>query len=132
MVRGGPLVTLARAAPVAHHVAVVVELEHGRRSHAAVDRHRRIGLGLDLAGVERGGAVHNPDVVAFVDRDADGRPDDPVVGQRIGPQRVDLEDRPPDQPVRLRGGLALQRGLAEAQRGNQRQPDDADPQLAVP
>ena len=131
VVRIGPLVPFARAAPVPHHVALRVELEHRRRRHAAVDRHLRVGRRLDLPGVERGGAVHDPDVVAVVHRYAYGRPDHPVVGQRPGPQRVDLEDRSPGQPFRLRDGLALKHRLAGAECEQQRDPHDADPQLAV-
>ena len=131
VVRIGPLVPFARAAPVPHHVALRVELEHRRRRHAAVDRHLRVGRRLDLPGVERGGAVHDPDVVAVVHRYAYGRTNHPVVGQRPGPQRVDLEDRSPGQPLGLRGGPAFQRRLADAERDQQCNSRDATPEPAV-
>src|SRR5207302_3616039 len=38
-------------------------------------------------------AMDDPDVVLLVDPDADRHAEQPVIGQRLGPQRIDLEDR---------------------------------------
>src|SRR5262249_44611964 len=92
MVRLGPVVALSLAAPVADQVALAVELEHRRRRGAAHRGLRRGGRVL-LAGLERAGAMADPDVIARVHRHADRLSEDPVVGQRLRPQRIDFEPR---------------------------------------
>src|SRR5688572_15724915 len=86
----GPLVSRARTAPRAHDVARLIEHEHGRRRYAATPK-RRILCGAELALAERRGALHDPDVVARVDGDAGDLPEQPVVRQRLRPERVDLK-----------------------------------------
>ena len=89
------LAALARTAPVADQVAVRIELEHRRRRNAALGE-RRILRGADLVDRAEGAwrvPVDDPDVIAGVDRDADRRAEDPVVRQRLGPERIDLEAR---------------------------------------
>ncbi len=75
--------------------------------------------------------MDNPDVIALVDRDTDGRPDHPMIGQRLRPQWIDLEDRPPRQALGLRGDLAFYRRLPQAQRGNRDDAGGGDPEVAV-
>ena len=55
-------------------------------------RERRIERGGNLVRREVA-AVHDPDVVIRVDRDPDSRAEQPVVRQRLRPERVDLEQR---------------------------------------
>jgi hypothetical protein len=97
----GPLEAVAGAAPMTEQRAGGVELEHLRRREAALVGRLRSGRRADFgAGRHRVvAAVHHPDVILRVDRDAGDRAEQPVIGQRPGPQRIDLE----------RGRRALQR-----------------------
>src|SRR5262249_49909542 len=81
---------------------------------------RRIELGADLVVVQpaRPGAMDHPDVVVLVDPHADRPAEQPVVGQRFRPQRVDHEARRLHGRA-LRFGLLLQDHLPDAE------PDDA-------
>ena len=92
VVRIRPIVALARAAPVADEVALLVELQNGRSRNAAL-RSGWLGGGVDfhrLVGVR---AVNNPDVVLGIHGDPDGHALNPMVGKRLGPQRIDFEAR---------------------------------------
>jgi hypothetical protein len=86
----GPVVPLSRAAPVADHVAELIEHENRRGGGAALGL-RRILLGGKLALVERARTLHDPDVVEPIDPDAGDLAEEPVVGKRLGPGRVDQE-----------------------------------------
>ena len=86
----GPLVALAGAAPALQQVAGLVEHQHRRSGDAALG-HGRILLGGALARRQRARPLDHPDAVEPVDRDAGDLPEDPVVRQRLRPQRVDLE-----------------------------------------
>ena len=94
VVRRGPVVTRTGAAPCLHEVAGGVELENGRgRAAALADGRGGVGAGF-RALVERGiTAMNDEHVVAAVHAHADHRPEDPVVGQRLGPEGIDLEFR---------------------------------------
>ena len=93
MVRVGPVVAFARAAPVADQIARLIELEHGRRGRAALRDRRRIGVACTSPGFERAGAMNDPDVILRIDRYADRLAEDPMIGQRLRPQRVHFESR---------------------------------------
>jgi hypothetical protein len=81
--------------------AVGGEFEHGRRTAAALTA-LRIELKTLLVGVQRRGAtVDDPNVVALVERHTNRRPEQPVVRQRFGPERIDLEVRRLDRLTRL-------------------------------
>ena len=71
VVRLGPVVALTGAAPVLEEVALLVELQDGRRRMTARLRERRVERGRDLVRGEVS-AVHDPDVVVRIDRDPDG------------------------------------------------------------
>src|SRR5262249_17498204 len=86
-----PGIAWAVAGPALHHLAVLIELDHRRRRHAAF--HVRCGCGALLARVERTRALVDPDVVLRIDRDAADGADDPVARQRLRPAWVDLEFR---------------------------------------
>ena len=73
-------------------VAGLIELQHRRRRRAAL-RDWRIRGGVQFTRFERSGAMNDPDMVLRVHRNADGLAHDPVVGQRLRPQRVDFEAR---------------------------------------
>ena len=86
----GPIVALARTAPMADEIAGLIEDEHRRRRHATLGL-RRILLGGAIALGQRARTLHHPDVIEAIDPDAGDLPEDPVVGQRLGPERVDHE-----------------------------------------
>ena len=92
VVRLRPVIAGSRTAPVAGQIAVAVKLQHRRRRCAALGD-PRCGGGVDLARLERSGAVNDPDVIGAVDRDADRLPENPVIRQRLRPQRIDFEPR---------------------------------------
>jgi hypothetical protein len=91
---------------MADQIAGGIELEDGRRRSAAL-RDRRGGRRVDLARFERAGAMDDPDVVARVHGDADGLPENPLVGERLRPERIDFEAR------RLHAGRLERRLLLE-------------------
>ena len=97
-----PFVPLAGTAPVPQQVAGLIELEDRRRTGTAVPIPHLEGL---LVIGQRGRAMHDPDVIVGVDPDADGRPEQPVVRQGLGPVRINLESRCLDP---LRGQAALE------------------------
>ena len=110
-----PFVARSGAAPGAHQVALGIEHEHRRRGSTALGN-GRIELSATLVVMQpAGAAMDDPDVVLLVDPDADGPAEQPVVGQRLRPQRIDLEHRRGDTRA-LRLGLALQHRLADAER----------------
>ena len=88
----GPLIALPRSAPVAEQVAGLVEHQH-RRSGNAAFRFRRILLGRAFARRQRSRSMHDPDAIILVGGDAGDLPEQPVVRQRLGPERIDLELR---------------------------------------
>ena len=99
VVRVGPFVALARSAPVPQQVARLVELEDRRRARAALTR-----LHLErlfVVAERRRAAMDDPDVIVGVHPDADRGAENPVIRQRLRPQRVHFE------PRRLDGALAL-------------------------
>jgi hypothetical protein len=101
-----PLVSLARPAPVAQQVPFLIELENRRRARAAF---ALLGFERLLVVAERGGApMDDPHVIVGVDPHANRRAEDPVIGQRLRPQRIHFEAR------RLHGSLVLRsRGAFE-------------------
>ena len=72
-----------------------IELEHGGGRVAALLCRRRVGGGAHLCPrVQRvGAAMDDPDVISRIDRNAGDRPEQPVVRERLRPQRIDLEAR---------------------------------------
>jgi hypothetical protein len=90
-----PLVALAGSTPRPHQVAGLVEDQHRRRGATARAVGRRL-LRTQLALREASGALHHPHVPALVDGHARHLTQDPVVGERLGPERVHLELREGD------------------------------------
>src|SRR5262249_58406405 len=81
MVRRRPLVAVTvLAAEVTEQVARLIELENRRRLLAAL---AGALVGRRFDGVERIGAVDDPDVILCVDADADRLTEIPAVGQRL-------------------------------------------------
>ena len=60
--------------------------------------------------------MDDPDVVLVVDPDADRHAEQPVIRQRLGPQRIDFEARRLDAAV-LSSASVLQDHLPDAERG---------------
>jgi hypothetical protein len=88
----GPLIALPRSTPVADQVAGLVEQQH-RGSGDAAFCFRWILLGRAFARRERSRSMHDPDAIIFVGGNAGNLPEQPVVRQRFGPERIDLELR---------------------------------------
>ena len=86
----GPVVARARPAPAPEQLAVGGELQHRRRRDAAACLGRGLLCAL-LVVDQRGGPMDDPDVVLAVDGDAGDLAEDPFVGQRLGPVRIDGE-----------------------------------------
>ena len=132
VVRLGPLVALAGAAPGVQQVAGLIELEDRRRRNAALLRRLRIGRRAHLRPLVQGhaAAVDDPDVILRIDRHADRRAEQPVVRQRLRPHRIDLK------PRGHRGLLGLglcppyQQGARGTERDEKDQEDHADQQLS--
>jgi hypothetical protein len=87
-----PVVALPGSAPCPEQIAVLVELHHGRRRHAAFRPRRTERRRFFIIG-KRARPLDNPDMILRVDRHACGLSHDPVIRQRLGPGRVDLELR---------------------------------------
>lgn len=106
---GGELqdhIVVLLAIPSHPHIAGVVDEDavlalrlnrsprRGRSSSAAggveIQHRRRRAL---LVVEQRGGPMHDPDVVLTVHRDARHLAEDPVLGKRLGPERLGLELR---------------------------------------
>jgi len=73
-------------------IAGLVKLKHGRGGGTAL-RDAGRGGGMQFTDFERAPAMNDPDVILRVDRDANGLAHDPVIGQRLGPQGIDLKAR---------------------------------------
>jgi hypothetical protein len=100
-----------RAAPAVHDVAALIECEHRRRREAAFADAQPRPVAASRLGARRLGhlrgegklgavqvarivsAVDDPDLILLVDAHADGHPEHPVVRHRLGPERIDFEDR---------------------------------------
>ena len=93
VVRRRPLVAFTRPTPVAHEIAFRIELEHRRRAGTAFAGRRLQLEPLLVVAERRGSAMDDPDVIALVDRHTDRRSEDPMIGQRLGPERIHLEVR---------------------------------------
>ena len=124
-----PLVAVAGTAPGLDDVALLVELDHRRRRHAAlggrwVDRRAALAVG------QRSGPVQHPDVVARVDGHTDDVPEQPLVRQRLRPERVHLQRSP--RHVALRRGGAVERALPEGERDAARDNGRRHPRLLFP
>ena len=116
VVRAGPLIVVAvLAAPVAEDIARLVEFEHVRSGPAAFPG-RRIHFGGPLVRVERLGAMDDPHVILGIDRHADHRADHPMIRQRLGPERVDLESRRLSRVLPLRSRRSSERALRHRER----------------
>jgi hypothetical protein len=83
---------LSVRAPVPDQIALLIELQNGRSGEAAFRRPRILSR-VDFLGVERAGAMDDPDMVVGIDRYADRLAQQPVVGQRLGPHRVHFKSR---------------------------------------
>ena len=119
----GPVVALARPAPLADETAVGVELEHRRRRRAAIARLQLEAL--LVVGERLRAAMHDPDVIALIGPHADGVAEHPVIRQRLGPREVDFEARRLHRAAGLRRDTPLDRRLRDAER-------DEDPRNTTP
>ena len=101
-------------APALDEVAVGVEL-HDRRRRRAAFVARRLQRGAFLVVGERARPLQHPDMVVGIDGDARHLAQQPVVGQRLGPERIDLE-------LRRVGGDGGRRKRDSTHQGDQRAP----------
>jgi hypothetical protein len=86
-----PFIACIGAAPRLHHVAVAVKLNHWRRGRTAL-RARRTKLCSFLILSEGARALDDPNILR-VDGDAGDLAKEPVVRQRLWPERIDFELR---------------------------------------
>ena len=73
-------------------------------------------------------SVDDPDVIVGVHTDANRGSEDPMIRERLGPERVDFESRRLHGAFRLRGGGALEERLPDAERSHKRDSGGADPE----
>ena len=109
-------------------IALLIELQHRRRGGATL-RGLRSGGGVLFTRFERSGAMNDPDVILVIHRDADGLAHDPVVGQRLGPQRIHFKSR----SLNSRGldyGFFCQLVRPDAEGGNSREKSGANVEIA--
>ncbi len=117
VVRLGPVVSRLGTAPRLHEIAGRIELQHRRRRHAALAERRLLRRADLVARVERVVAVHDEHVIVRVHAHADDVAEHPVVGQRLGPERIDLEAR---RLHHRRTRRRVERALSDAERGERR------------
>src|SRR5262245_7794437 len=86
-----PFISLARTAPVADQIAGLIELENLRRRDAAAGR-RVEDPALFVIAERIGASMCDPDVILAVNGHACYRTENPVIWQRLWPQRVHFED----------------------------------------
>src|SRR5207247_7527501 len=87
-----PIVALTPSTPTRQQVALLVVVQNRRRRRATL-RNRWIGRCVQLTLLERPRAMDDPDVVFVVDRHSNGLAQQPMVRQRLRPQRIDFESR---------------------------------------
>ena len=79
--------------------------------------------------------MHDPDVILGVDAEADHLAEDPVVRQRLGPERIDFEPRRLERAPVLRARPSLEHVAGDAERersdGDERRPDEHDPVSSI-
>ena len=92
VIRVGPVIALARSAPMTDQVAFFVELENRRRGHAAF-RGRWLRRGINLHRLEGIRSVHDPDVILCIHRHADRHALHPMIGKRLRPQGIHFKAR---------------------------------------
>ena len=86
-----PGVAIARPAPGSQHLSICVQLQDGRRRHAAVGDRRLDGC-ANLLRREAGWHMDHPQVIVIVHEQSADVPQDPVVGQRGRPRGIDFVD----------------------------------------
>jgi hypothetical protein len=112
---------------VADDLAGGIELEHGRRLHAAGGG-RRVLAGGGFVRAEQVVAVDDPHVILRIDRETDDLTQHPMVGKGLRPERVDLEPR--RHHISLRGDLALEPPFDQAEPGQRRREAQTDEHVA--
>src|SRR5581483_10651869 len=90
--RRRPLRDVSRPAPRVHDLPVLIELDDFGTANAAEDA-RRSAVAADLVALAGRAAIEEPDVIHLIDADAGDLLHAPAVGQRLRPERIDLEDR---------------------------------------
>ena len=89
----GPGVAVGRAAPGAHQIALGVELQHWRGRGAAVTGWRVLRGANLRARIQGLMPMHDVHVVAGVHAHSNDRANHPAIGQRLGPEWIDLKMR---------------------------------------
>ena len=113
VIRRGPVEALAGSAPATDDGTGLVEDDHRRRRLAALGD---LELEAAFVVVEIGRtAVDEPHVVLRVDVHADRHAEQPVIRQRLRPERIDLEPRRLGLALRLDGRLPREDALRDEQ-----------------
>ena len=111
---------------MADEIAGRVEFENRWCRRAAL-RGRWSRRRVDFARFERSGAVNDPDVILRVDRDANGLAENPVIGQRLRPHRIDFEA---GRHGRCSLDMPARQVVADAQAGQERDEGRADRKMS--
>src|SRR5712692_10310805 len=119
MIRIGPIVTRAGAAPVPDEVALFVELKNGRSRNTAL-RSRRFRGGVNFHGFVGIRSMDDPDMVLGVHGYTDGHAEDPMVGKRLRPKGVHFKLRRLDTGS-SDGGSFLEDGGNDPESGEKRE-----------
>ena len=77
-----------RSAKMMEQVPFRVEFENIRGRDATLGA---VGLEVGFLGLERAWPMNDPDVIVRIDGQADGLADDPMIRQRLGPERIHFE-----------------------------------------
>src|SRR5207247_8542846 len=107
-----------------------MEMANRRKRRAALSDGLVRGS-VHFVGFERNRAVNNPDIVLSIHRYTDGLAENPLVRQRLRPERVDFE------PRRLYtggfdSGSLLEHGGPDAERGEESHKGDGDIDITLP
>ena len=127
VIRVGPFVALPRTAPMPDEIACLIEFEN-RWGGQTARRARRIRGGIDFLCFKRASSMNDPDVVLCICRHSDRVTQNPMVRERLRPQRVHLKHR------RLNSGsfrycAVLQHLLPDYQQGEQDNQHHANEQI---
>ena len=129
VVRIRPIVAVARSAPVVKQVARRIELQN-RRSRRTTHGHGRIRRGVEFALFERALAMDDPDIILRINGYADRHSDEPMVRQRLRPQRVHFKHRRLHGSRFNSGPLFQQRG-SHSERHQEPQEYRSDTQISL-
>src|SRR5262249_25454177 len=129
VIRVGPIVTLAWSSPTRNEVSFLIELQNWGCWSAAYCC-RRIRCRMDFVGFERTCAVNDPHMVLSIDGNDNGLSENPVVRQRLWPERVYFETWSHGS-CSFNSGLLLQDHTHDDKRAEQREKNRTDVNITL-